>query len=499
MRTLCKCLLLAGVLAGSVSTALAVEFKVQGEWFFGVGGVESTLVKNNNGGNDVFDARQRLRLQMEAVASESLSGVLSIQIGDIAWGKAEDGGALGTDGTIVKVRNAYIDWAVPGTALRWRMGLQGVALPNAAGGSSVLDEQTAAVVGSWDFNETVGLTAFWLRPFNDNYQGYANSQRVRQTASANMLDNADYFGLSLPLRLEGVEITPWAMLGMVGRNSLQPVNAHGEEEPGPIPYYNAPLAFSDGTVKDRSFRADRAYATQFYVGLPLSVTLFDPWNFELDLNYGYSSGWGKYSVVDRLGTERRADSQRQGWLAKALLEYKTDWGIPGLLGWYASGDDGDVGNGSERMPAIAPSANFTSFLQDGPNGWSLAGGYDLMMTYAGTWGLGLQVRELSWLEHMSHTLRVVYWGGTNSPAMTRQTAGPQSWRQDTGLYLTTLDHLWEINVDTRYQIYENLEAVLELGYIVNGIDREQWRKYSSEVSQPNADGWKAALLVRYTF
>lgn len=490
-------LLAAGLVWGG--SAEAMEFKAQGEWFFGWGGVESTLTKDRNSGKDVFDARQRLRLQMDAVASESLSGTLLVQIGDISWGKAEDGGALGTDGTIVKVRDAYIDWLVPETSLRLRMGLQGVALPNAAGGSSVLDEQTAGITASWRFNDTAALTALWIRPFNDNYSGYSGAERGRTADAAHLWDNADYVGLTLPLTFEGVEVTPWAMMGFVGRNALNAKTADGDDVDSPIPYYTIPLPLAAGAVEDGSMRLNRTYATQFYAGLPLVISALDPLHMELDINYGYSSGWGDYSVTDRLGQKRRADTLRQGWLAKGLVEYKLDWGTPGILGWYASGDDGNVKNGSERMPSIAPSANFTSFMQDGPDGWSLEGGYDLMMTYAGTWGLGVQLSDLTFMEGLSHTLRAVYWGGTNSPAMIRQTMSPQAWSQGDGLYLTTLDHLVEFNVDTKISIYENLEAVVELGYIVNGLDRGAWRKHSEEKSYQNADAWKAALIVKYTF
>lgn len=502
-KKICILSLCAALITTSIVPAVAVEFKAAGEWLWGLGGVESSLTKNNNGGKDVFDARQRLRLQLEAIVSESLSGTLRIQVGDIAWGKAEDGGALGTDGTIVRVRDAYIDWQVPNTELRLRMGLQGVALPNAAGGSSILDEQTAAIVANYKINENVGVTAYWLRPFNDNYTGYSGFTRAGSDRT-NLFDNVDYFGLSVPLTFEGVEIMPWAMLGFMGRNALDaydndPANG-GESVDGPIPYYTMPLSFSSGAVHEASFRSGhRPYATQFYAGLPVVISAFDPFNIEFDLNYGYSQGFGKYTTTDRLGRERRADSQRQGWLAKALVEYKLDWGTPGLLGWYASGDDGNVKNGSERLPAIAPSANFTSFLQDGELGWSVDGGYDRMMTYAGTWGMGAQLKDLSFMENLKHTLRVVYWGGTNSPAMIKHTSSPQAWGNDVGLYLTTLDHLVEINADSTWQIYENLQATLELGYVINGMDRDAWRKHSAEKSWQNADAWKAAVVIKYEF
>ncbi len=78
---------------------------------------------------------------------------------------------------------------------------------------------------------------------------------------------------------------------------------------------------------------------------------------------------GRYDIIKRGNPGgdivRRESTQRQGWLAKALVEYKFEWGVPGIFGWYASGDDGNVKNGSERLPSIAGAGNFTSFIGDG--------------------------------------------------------------------------------------------------------------------------------------
>ena len=61
-----------------------------------------------------------MRLQLDAMASESLSGTVYFEIGDTMWGQASSGGALGADKTIVELRNAYIDWTVPNTDLKLR-------------------------------------------------------------------------------------------------------------------------------------------------------------------------------------------------------------------------------------------------------------------------------------------------------------------------------------------------------------------------------------------
>ncbi len=248
----------------------------------------------------------------------------------------------------------------------------------------------------------------------------------------------------------------------------------------------------------------------FWAGLPLSISAFDPWNFELDLNYGYVEEMGRYDIIKRgnPGDIVRGSTQRQGWLAKALVEYKFEWGVPGIFGWYASGDDGNVKNGSERLPSIAGAGNFTSFIGDGNLAWgSFDDSCDWAMTYSGTWGIGLQLKDLSFVDDLSHTFRVAYWGGTNSPSMVKYMESAYSWREGyggDGPYLTTNDGLLEFNLVNQWNVYENLEMNLELGYVVNMMDQGTWQKSGYYENNGNGkfekqDAWKAQLTFAYTF
>ena len=528
-------LLAAGLFLGATGSAKAIDFKVAGEWLVGFGVGDSNLTKHTRaaqGGpktksnsNDDFAAGQRVRLQLDAVTSEALSGTVFFEIGDQTWGKADEGGALGADGNnVIKVKNAYIDWLVPQTDLRFRMGLQGVALPNVAGGSAVMDADAAAVVANYRFNEHVGLTALWMRPVNDNFGGWEdNNGNARES---NYLDNIDLFALSLPLKFDGIELTPWAMYGMMGKNALN--GNDGADENGiwrddGKTYLGDPWGTSDGnlsytlTGRYPGFNGtglggtSKAYGSMFWAGLPIAITALDPWNFELDLNYGYVEAMGRYDVMKRGNPSdiKRGSSERQGWLAKALIEYKMDWGTPGIFGWYASGDDGNVKNGSERMPSLSASGNFTSFMGDGNLAWAPNGEwYDRDLSYAGTWGIGLQLRDMSFVEDLKHTFRVAYWGGTNAPSMVKYMANASSWSDgygtNDGPYLTTNDGLLEFNLVNSWQIYENLEANLELGYIVNMMDKDTWEKDGYYGGAGNGafekqDAWKAQLVFAYTF
>ena len=231
--------------------------------------------------------------------------------------------------------------------------------------------------------------------------------------------------------------------------------------------------------------------------------MFDPLNIEFDINYGYAEAMGRYDIVKRLNGNDivRGSTERQGWLAKALVEYKMDWGTPGIFGWYASGDDGNVKNGSERMPSLVATGNFTSFMGDGNLGWV---NQDYNLSYAGTWGLGLQLRDMSFLEDLSHTFRVAYWGGTNSTSMVKYMKNAYDWNDGTsnydGPYLTTEDGLVEFNLVNSYKIYENLEMNLELDYLVNCMDNDTWKKAGSRNSSfEKQDMWKAQVVFAYSF
>ena len=494
MKKLMTLALAAGMLLGAATGAGAIDFKAKGQWLMGFSAGDGSLVshfKDNKAGNhnkaadtdDIFSASQRVRLQLDAVASEALSGTVFFEIGDQVWGNAESGGALGADGTVVELKNAYIDWMVPNTDLKFRMGIQGIQLPNVAGGSAVFDDDVAGVVASYQFNENVGLTTFWARPYNDNYAARADR--------TNYQDNMDLFALMVPLTFDGVKVTPWAMYGMAGANS-KTVKSMGP--------YTRPIS-PDGVADTTT---GKAYGSMFWAGLPISLTLWDPLNVELDINYGYVESMGRYDALrynDR--PSRMGDTKREGWLVKALVEYKMDWGTPGIFGWYASGDDGNVKNGSERMPTVSGCGNFMSFMGDGNYGWSSAGSlYDRNLTYTGTWGIGLRIHDLSFVEDLKHSFRVAYWGGTNSPSMAKYVE--HSWDWDNGLdkdghYLTTNDGLLEFNLVNSYQIYENLEANLELGYIVNMMDDDTWKRSYRNDSYKKQDAWKAQLIFAYSF
>ena len=91
-------LLLLGVILGA-SPASAADVRIAGMWDFNLEWNRLSFSKETQ--DDVFHARQRLRTQVDIVASESLKGVVFFEIGDQNWGMTSEGASLGPDGGVI--------------------------------------------------------------------------------------------------------------------------------------------------------------------------------------------------------------------------------------------------------------------------------------------------------------------------------------------------------------------------------------------------------------
>ena len=505
MKKLATLLIAAGLVFGVSTGANAIDFKAKGQWIMSFDyGQHGNFTGGNgqtgyNNKEDEFEARQRIRLQLDAVASEALSGTVYFEIGDTTWGgdgKGTEGqgsgGAMGADGVSVEVKRAYIDWMVPDTDLKVRMGIQGIQAPSfVLQRAQSFGDDVAGIALSYQFNEYVGATAFWARPYNDNFSGYNKSY----------MDNIDLGGLFIPLTFDGVKITPWGMLAGIGPNADRVGEDYfagsdsdvwgtsiGKFRQGMLPAFG--VVGSDGrTVHDIKLSE---YGTAWWAGVTGDITYWDPFRVAFD----FTAGGVSYD-------ESRLN--RAGWMAALLVEYKFDWGTPGLVGWYASGDDDDLGNGSERLPTLSTGMSdndISHFAFDG-NPYIAREG-TLGASMAGTWGIGFQLSDMSFVDKLTHTFRVAYWGGTNSPSMVKYMDSAYAWQSTSNLfegpYLTTNDGLLEFNLVNVYQMYENFNINLELGYVANFMDNDTWKKdYNNFGSYEKQDIWKAQLIFTYKF
>ena len=374
-------------------------------------------------------------------------------------------------------------------------------------------DDVAGITASWKFNPNVSVTGAWMRLYNDNWSG-------NDASPANYLDNFDLFVLSVPVTFEGLKITPWGMAGAMSPNTLLKSNMIGDAAGGSKTFTLAnhntqqgidglqlrdglyPAAFSSRRPQSTLWSSE--YSTMGWGGLTGQWSMLDPFRLSWDFVYGSVDHGRKYL-------------NRQGWYGMLVAEYATDWGLPGLYGWYFSGDDANPDNGSERMPYLSTTNNLTNSLSTfGYRGNPIIGGGKgiLGTNPTGTWGVGARVKDIPSLENLTHTLRVNYFGGTNNTKMAsyitgrqgRDNDGRQIYRNNTdfnsfGTYLTTADTGLEVNLDSKFKATENLTFVGELGYIHLWLDKDVWGQYQNiaGTSLNMKDAWKASVNVIYAF
>lgn len=469
MKRLITLLTAAVMVAGSYAPASAIDIKVSGTWEIGIGWADNQDFTNAKHGsyNDSFGAAQRVRTQFQFIASETLKGTLGFEIGTQNWGTNDDdsrGGALDADGYATKVKSAFLDWSPVG-GLAIRMGVQGVALPSATFGNPILDADVAGITGNYQFSDNMSLSFFWLRPFD---RGWGSETR-------NRLDEMDMFGFSLPIVGENFSVTPWAMY------------AHNGNESG---YWEYRI---NGDVNDALDEYYKGNTNMWWAGAAIELDFLAPFSIKLDGMYGQAKG--------------SEAPEFSGWLVAGLFEYQTETalGNPGILGWYASGDsaddykDGKHGKFS-RMPVVG-----TDNAGFGPLGYGFAGSMGCMQdslisnSGVGTWGAGVQIDGMSFIDNFSHLLRVAYVRGTNDEDMVRnggaERFGPPYNIMGDAVYLTKKDYAVEFDMVTTWEVEKNLNIYLEANYIILEMDSDVWGSRDSKT----ANAWKAQILFEYAF
>ena len=522
MKKIATLLLAAGLVFGAATGASAIDFKAKGQWIMSfdygqnggfTGGAGQTGFNGGKAGNpsyrnaDEFEASQRVRLQLDAVASESLSGTVFFEIGANTWGQSKTGGALGADDSQnIKLKNAYIDWIVPQTDLKVRMGIQGMALPSFTTESQVFNDDVAGITASYQFNENVGVTALWARPWNDNFNG--DNNKTGKDGLNNYMDNVDLGALLVPLTFDGVKVTPWVMYAAIGPNAFRSDNNYLGSVSGTSAKFPTagmfPVAGSRHKDGSNATKKLGEYGNTIWAGLTGEVTMFDPIRIAWDVNYGSAS----YDD-SRLN--------RSGWLASLLAEYKLDWAIPGIYGWYGSGDDSNPANGSERMPSLSVNNTNNGFSNFAFNGNPyIARDAILGYSMSGTWGVGARLKDMSFLENLKHTLRVNLIGGTNSPDLAKKmnrngnsVAANGFGLADKGealgmdpLYMTSQDYAMEVGLTNTYKMYDNFTIMLDAAYLATWLDQSKSVWGNSKMngkSDEVRDPWNVNVSFVYSF
>lgn len=471
MKRLVVLAVMAAFILGFAGMAKAAELKVSGD-LQSSGNYVTNPNFDKDYKDDAFHAYQRFRITFEFIANENLKAVTRLHYGDARMG-AEGDRTGGLDiGSRYNVQwdRAYLDFMVPNTQVNLKMGLQPVTLPGNLG-SHILDDNVWGLTGSAPINDMVAVTLGWARLQDDVTSGPAAGR-----AGESSKDEIDMFFALLPVTLDGFQFTPFAAYARAEKNAFE-------------------LAV-----------ADPKSSNHYWFGVSASMDLFDPIVVLADFNYGGNTRLGNDVAGDKVGATA-------GWIAALAVQYNMDMFTPMIFGMYESGhskDSADNGKTGRVMPSLGGDLwGVSSFGFSGSNfrhnaigQLSLDGAMNQAlglpagtiegnaMPYAATgkWALGFKLKDITFIDKMTHTFNVAYYRGTNH-------------KDNTALF-TTEDSAWEVNFDTQYQLYEELVAVLELGYLSVNLKKDSDFEAATGFKRNKIlddDSFKAALGLRYRF
>ena len=493
MKKIITLAIAAGMFVAAAAPASAVDVKLDGTYTFMTtqrGWNNGTGVDDNGDALYSKDDRtwQRVDLGVTATVSENLSGYFQVrtdwQWGTNAWNgsslrgdgfkdafnNGDLGGSAKDDSSSLKVqlRQAYVDWIIPNTTVKVRMGRQPIRLPGLANGKNPAIWSKApadGVVVSSPVTDWLSLTGFWARYARidaDGYTTYARDNGGFDVDNTRLSKEIDAFGIVADMKFDGFRFEPFVAYAHFGDAGQAGGNTNFANK-----------------FNNNFSPAGRSSA--FWAGFAATLNMFDPFVAKLGFVYG-----------DRNYTDKTPS--QHGWLVDGKLSYKLDFMTPELLFWYGSGDSYQKGAYASHgyLPGIG--GRFASTF-----GWGNGSHLEEPELYnnhsgAGTWGIRLGVSNVSFLEDLTHELYFAYISGTNDSACAEHYAkGNNPWR-----YMTRRDAVFEIDFGTKYNIYKNLTAALEVAYVFESFKKNNNGTFWQRANDYD-NAWKACLQLQYKF
>ena len=131
MKKLVTLLAAAGMVTAAAAPASAVDVKIDYRHR-----VSFTSTSENFEGTNLEQIKNRVRLGLTMAASENLSAYTQFQFGGYEWGTTNKHGKADGNGDKITARMLYLDWTVPGTPVKVRMGRHQFGLPAEAFGTN---------------------------------------------------------------------------------------------------------------------------------------------------------------------------------------------------------------------------------------------------------------------------------------------------------------------------------------------------------------------------
>lgn len=476
LSAVCIVALLAGAAQAATTVKMTGDAQIWGNYFNQLN--YTGWNANGKKSADPFVIWQRFRLRTDFIANENLKFRLSTRVYNKAWGNntfTVDNPAVAID-----VEQCFLQFKWPGTQAEFSIGMQDWSLPISS----------PMLSGSPVFGKSRSAAALFSIPATDQVQVVGGFTRMVaattlfEDTTTQLAGDLDGYYLSVPVTLDGFKAVPWGLVSVVGRdtNFTTPMGT------GPkITAQRLSTSMLSANAAANPSALRNAQNLYWWAGLSASLTALDPFKFYADFIYGSGAG-----------DDRQANARR-GYFFDVAAEYTGfDLLTPQMTFWYSSGEDSSLSDGSERMPTIrqgwSPSG---SFLLDG--GHTFGAGY-MGLDPVGSWGLAASLNKISFIKDLSHRLTVSYSRGVNSASSLRKAnalLGVGNYVQ-MGSDLAENEYVVAVNLDHQYTIYENLAAIVEMGWAHGEFQKSIWgRRFVNKAG--DCDPIKVAFGFKYKF
>lgn len=412
------------------------RFKIFGDldiWFNAEDGTD--FGPNRNKDKDAFFITQRLRLFASAIVSEEISIDGMVRVKPDRWGDdttRDSGYNLDGDHNVFLTRMIYANWK-PLENTRIHAGLIPIALPFAVTRNGILDTSMGGVSLNYTLERDKHLILAWGRAYDS-----------AESSSGRSSDDTDLLILMAPLKFAewNFSFAPWGIYGRIGADSK-----FWRTRVSYVTYHQPPV--TEG-VTDNGDAFWAGFAAQYELG-------------RLSLKSDFAYG--------QIKTRENPASQglnynTQGWYMVLKAEYKTAFGTPGLLAWYATGSDADDVRDKQKWGILPSISTFG-------DGFEPLKSFDsLIVSYqpAGKWGVVAELADMSFADKLSHTARLGYFAGTNDKELAGQTVTPdprQNLASSTRDFLMMVkgDHFIEADLENKYLFSKSTDIKFHLVYI----------------------------------
>ena len=402
---------------------------------------------------------QELRQYFEYAANENLSATVAYEISS-GWGWEGESG-FGNDATgQIEIKRAQLDFAWPNTDVTFNVGLSGWVAPGGPFGTPVLAGDMPGAFMNVPVTDRVSLTAGYIRA--------SDQSRIHDVDDDDLSgDQLDASLLSLPISMDGWNVEPYFIYSWIGENSEPGLDINDFQNWGMGLGTFATQLSNDLDTSTWNTHSDEAEA--YWVGLPFGIDLFDPLTIKGQFIYGQVDG--DTSAMDR-----------DGYYFDIGVDYAMDMFTPSVYFLYSSGEDDDISDGSETFPTLysdgyvyPPSGVAIGFNTQ----FGMRDGDYSMAQYIphAIWTLGFALKDIQFMDRLEHTLAFAYSQGTHddevfTDAMTSDELGV--FKDGRFQEFTDEDSVYEITLHNTYDIYDNLQAVLEFGYASLDMEEDVW-------------------------